>query len=333
MGIDLQERGAIDALDASYSSLFSELSGAFRARGLTSEEARDLAQESLVRTFVHLKRHGQTRPDLRPLAHTIAKRLYVERGRRPRPQFVDLPQAENVADPAPQPADAIVAMEEQRDVQAALRSLAPRHRRVISLWMSGMRPAEIAQELGIKRNAADALLHRARRQLATKLDPTRTALGIFGLFALRLRSSVRRLVDAVASFDPSGSVTQAGTGLATAAIAALLLVATPASGSASKVDAHRGRSAEAVTDVAAAAGTGEKASSAKIAVPPPVREVTYPVTVGPRFRNPTTGEEDELALDVIYLPEREGNDVLDPVLEPTVRLTCGAAPGACSGGR
>lgn len=336
MSTDLQERRVNDVLDESYASLFSELSGTFRARGLTAEEARDLAQESLVRTFVHLKRHGQTRPDLRPLAHTIAKRLYVERGRCMRPQFVDLPQAEEVVDPAPQPADVIVAMEERRDVQAALRALGPRHRRVISLWMGGLRPAEIARELGIKRNAADALLHRARRQLASKLDPGRGALGLIGLVVLRLRTGVRRVVDAVAGLDPSGSAAQAGAGLAVAGLAAVLLAMSPNGTELPKSEAGPiAVEVDAATNPDPVAPVTEKASvGAQNVISEKVQKVVHQKVSAGRVRNPYNGkDEDLITIEHWYYPEDASplGGALDPVVEQVVNVSCGRTAGSCGG--
>lgn len=331
---DLHERTAAEDLDASYTALFRELSGAFRARGLGAEEARDLAQESLVRTFVHLKRHGRTRPDLRPLAHTIAKRLYVERGRRRRPHLVDLPEAEAVADTAPEPLDEVVAREQREGVHAALRSLTPRHRRAVSMWMQGLRPAEIARELGIKRNAADALLHRARRQLALRLDrhgPGGSSLGLVATVTLQVRSLFRRAADGIARLDPSGAAAQATAGLAVAGVAAVLLAAVPAEHGRSRTTAsapvERIDAVEVAAAVPAAArqtiGTGT-ATARDVA-----EAVEYGVGAAAPFTNPATGEEDEISLGIRYLPEEEGTGLADPVLEPVARVGCAALSGTC----
>lgn len=321
MNIDVNERGGAEDLGASYTSLFRELTAAFRARGLGSEEANDLAQESLVRTFVHLKRHGRTQPDLRPLAHTIGRRLYAERGRRLRPRFVDLPEAEYLADPAPEPIEQIVASEERADVHAALRSLTPRHRRVVSLWMNGMRPAEIAHELGIKRNAADALLHRARRQLAVKLDPSRATLGLFGIALLRVRGFFRRIVESVGSLDPNGSMAQATTGLAVVGLTAALMVAAPGTSGTAR---HPSNDRVVVTEVASAQRAADSVAwSSKVPARVRVPDVKYPYQVGTRMmlRNPRTNEEEPYGAGWDYTPEG-GIGILDPALEPVARAAC-----------
>ncbi len=333
LGVDtLKSRAAGEDLAASYASLFRELTAAFRARGLGAEEANDLAQESLVRTFIHLKRHGRTQPDLRPLAHTIARRIYVERGRRARPHMVELPEAEHIADPAPEPVDHIVRIEERQDVRDALASLAPRHRRVVTMWMSGLRPAEIARELGIKRNAADALLHRARRQLAIKLDPSKVTFGVLGIFVLRLRAATRRMVDSVFSLDPSGSLTQAATGLATLGMAAVLITSAPHAGthgsltpdndstSSGVVNGVVGRNGEALGAVSEAAGQ---------TIPNELQELReYRFRGSRQVQNPATGEKGRLGVDFIYIPEEQPS-VVDEVLEPAIIAACEARLIAC----
>lgn len=331
--IKTHERGAAEELDASYASLFRELTSVFRSRGVGIEEARDLAQESLVRTFVHLKRHGQTRPDLRPLAHTIAKRLYVERGRRARPQLVDLPEAEEVADPGPLPADAVVALEDQAMVHRALRTLAPRHRRVISLWMTGSRPAEIARELGIKRNAADALLHRARRQLALKLDPSRATLGLIGLVVLRVRMGLRRLADAVANVDPTGSAVQATAGIAVAGVAAVLLATQPGATPRERTEPRlfRGPVAAAHQEDLAPPTRDPSQTRGVVAADPQANRIERRLTV-----DPWAGEDSQGPAEAWLRYRDDGDDdssKLAPLLDPVVVRTCRTAADLCETGR
>jgi RNA polymerase sigma factor (sigma-70 family) len=326
LGVDtLNAREAGEDLAASYASLFRELTAVFRARGLGAEEAKDLAQEALVRTFVHLKRHGRTQPDLRPLAHTIARRLYVERGRRVRPQLVELPEAEHIADPAPLPVEHLVTVEERQDVRDALASLTPRHRRVVTMWMSGLRPAEIARELGIKRNAADALLHRARRQLATKLDPSKVTFGVLGILVLRLRAATRRIVDGVFSLDPSGSLTQAASGLATIGVAAVLISAAAQSPTHKTLtpDDHNSTTSAVVDGVEGRSGiamrSAEKNASVVPSEIPALRE--YRFRGSKQVRNPATGDEGRLGVDIVYIPE-ENPDVVDQILEQAISAGC-----------
>lgn len=328
----LGDRGAAEDLAASYSGLFRELSGVFRARGLSGDEARDLAQESLVRTFVHLKRHGRTRPDLRPLAHTIARRLYVERGRRVRPRLVDLPQAEHLADAAPDPVEHVVSMEERQDVRDALASLAPRHRRAVSMSMRGLRPAEIARELGIKRNAADALLHRARRQLASKLS-RHSALGLVVLLWGRARSGARAVADATSGvLHPTSTQYAPAAALAAAGIAALLLVTQPSQPDAGQ-DSGRAPSAQEIAEVTEpVASTTHRvaperqasiASAPSLPIEPRERDIGFRADMG-------NGRE--LGAGAVY---RETDDpgLLGPVLRKHVDRLCTGAVSLCQDSR
>ncbi|MGH2760305.1 MAG: RNA polymerase sigma factor [Actinomycetota bacterium] len=335
LGVEtLDDHAAGEDLAASYAKLFKELSATFRARGLGADEANDLAQESLVRTFVHLKRHGRTQPDLRPLAHTIARRLYVERGRKMRPRMVELPEAEHIADPAPEPVEHIVRVEERRDVREALASLTPRHRRIVTMWMSGLRPAEIARELGIKRNAADALLHRARRQLAMKLDPSRVTLGVLGIFVLRMRAAGRRIFDSVFSIDPTGTLTQAASGLATIGVAAILIASATHGGTHATLTPHDARTdpSAVVQGIEGGGGDGivRQGSEQRSAAPATeLRDLRKYRFSGSRpITNPATGEKGRLGIDVDYIPE-ENPTLVDEVLEHAVLAGCQAGLFAC----
>ncbi|HJT37545.1 MAG TPA: sigma-70 family RNA polymerase sigma factor, partial [Actinomycetota bacterium] len=197
----VQELASSDActIGPAYPQLLSALSGWFRSRGVPSEESKDLAQETILRTLIHLKRHGQRGDDLKPLVFTIARNLLTERARRGVGNVVTLSDDIDVADPSPTPLDTVMAGEERLAVGDALASLGSRHRKVIELWMRGDTPADIAHALGIKRNAADALLHRARRRLASVLRESGQAFGSFvGLWGLRFR----RAAAAVSRNDP-----------------------------------------------------------------------------------------------------------------------------------
>ena len=181
-----------DDFSSSYRSSLGRLVGFFRAKGVPRDEAADLANETMVRMLVHLKRHGRDRTDLGPLVRTIARNLLVERVRKQAPVIVPLGDDIDVADDALEPGDQLLASERRQAVRTAIGSLSPRHRHVVGLWMDGRTPTEIARELGIKRNAVDAILHRARRSLAAKLDGG-GVLGAFALIGFRFRSLARRV--------------------------------------------------------------------------------------------------------------------------------------------
>ena len=207
----------------SYPQLLSAVSGWFRSRGVPAEEAKDLGQDTIVRTLVHLKRHGQRGDDLKPLVFTIARNLFTERARRGAGMVVALTDEMDVPDPSPTPLDTVMQHEESTAVAGALASLGSRHRRVIELWMHGETPADIARTFGIKRNAADALLHRARRRLASALRESGEAFGSFlGLLGLRARLTLQRIAFGLSRFDPTALFAQAVGAVAVVGIAGVL---------------------------------------------------------------------------------------------------------------
>jgi RNA polymerase sigma factor (sigma-70 family) len=209
-----------------YPTLFRGLFLTFRSRGVGREEAQDLAQETIVRTLVHLRRHGRSAVDLGPLVRTIGRNLFIERIRRAKPEVVEL--SDTIVDDAPEPQELVVQSEQREEVRTALRSLTTRHRHVVELWMQGLTPGQIARELGIKRNAADAILHRARRRLASLLEESRGAFVLIGVPIARLRVAFRSAAQSLASVSPgSVALAPAGLSLATVALAAMLFTAQP----------------------------------------------------------------------------------------------------------
>ena len=92
--------GPVDVTEdfaSSYKATLGQLIAFFRAKGISIDESADLAHETLLRTLVHLKRHGRERADLGPLVRTIARNLLVERIRKARPAMVPLSEATDVA--------------------------------------------------------------------------------------------------------------------------------------------------------------------------------------------------------------------------------------------
>jgi RNA polymerase sigma factor (sigma-70 family) len=317
-----------DDFTSSYRSSLGRLVGFFRAKGVPRDEAADLANETMVRMLVHLKRHGRDRTDLGPLVRTIARNLLVERVRKQAPVVVPLGDDIDVADDALEPGDQLLVSEQQRAVRAAIGSLSPRHRHVVGLWMDGRTPTEIARELGIKRNAVDAILHRARRSLAAKLDGG-GVLGVFGLIGFRMRLLARRVSDAVLSVDPSGQIAPAGIAFATMGMAAVLTFGVPGAGvvtpralGASNA-VHRIANAPGGIDGKAVTGSAQVErvrGATRKAVEVQIVKRT-PVT------NPVTGEEGEAGIWISREPTGGERNVFDDVLDP-VFAGC-AASGHC----
>lgn len=319
-----------DDFTASYRSTLGRLVGSFRAKGIPPDEAADLANETMVRMLVHLKRHGRDRTDLGPLVRTIARNLLVERVRRQAPVIVPLGEDIDVADDALEPVDQLLASERRAAVRDAIHSLSPRHRHVVGLWMEGRSPNDIARELGVKRNAVDAILHRARRSLAAKLNGG-GVLSVFGALGFRLRVLARRVSDSVLSVDPSGQSASAGlAAFATMGMAAVLTFGGSANAK-TPTDVRRS------TDVAVAKVTPpNETSELKVTEAAPIER--GPVAALKRYdmdviektpvTNPVTGDEGQAGVSVTLEPTGEERSVLDDVWEP-IFAGC-AARGHCA---
>ncbi len=316
---------------AHYKARLSHLVGFFRAKGISHDEAADLAHETVLRTLVHLKRHGRTKEDIGPLTRTIARNLLIERVRRAAPAVVSLDGEIDAADDAPDPSELALQSERREAVQAAMAALTPRHRRVIELWMQGRSPAEIARELGIKRNAADAILHRARRTLASRLGP-RALWGGVVLAWVRVRTQTRSAAHSLASWSPDSQIlAPAGVSLATVGIAAVLSLTGPVADAPSLPTD--------IGDATPTASTGPPRAAVKDSVAKVTRTATdvaetaadvpeYAVrNVGPAIDNPATVGKEEGLLDLSYDPDKHGAGALDNLLEPAFQ-SC-ALSGAC----
>jgi len=157
------------------SSAFRELHRRFRdqivriAYGilLDAGEAEDVAQGIFLRVREHA---GRWRPD-RPLAawiHTLTVNEALG-ARRRLLRFLRGPARRGGS--APDPERLVGAAQGAAIVAAALRDLSPRRRAVVALSLEGgLRPAEIAETLGITGNAARVNLHRALSVVRERLS-------------------------------------------------------------------------------------------------------------------------------------------------------------------
>jgi RNA polymerase sigma-70 factor (ECF subfamily) len=307
----------------------------FRGKGMGTDEAADLAQETVLRTLVHLRRHGQSTEDLRPLTKTIARNLLVQRLRKPTAAIVSLADASEIEADDATPDDHVVAAEQRHAVRAALRSLSPRHRRVVELWLEGRDPVEIGRELGIKRNAVDAVLHRARRALASRLAP-RALWGLVALAFIRFRLAAREAAQAAASWSPaSAAVAPAAVSLATVGLCAVVTVVGSAPVARSRVDfAKTPIVAEATTPratMSSAAHDGGASRAVSSSRMPPAPTSRYVWSAGSDIQHPTSGSSEDVGVDVSYEPDKNGRGPVDSLLIPVFNTTCGSAP-PCLGG-
>jgi RNA polymerase sigma-70 factor (ECF subfamily) len=323
---------------AEYAAAFDGLRRFFGRRGVPPEEAADLAQEALTRTFVHIERHGRANDDLWPLLTTVARNLYADRGRRSEPAVVPITEAVDIAGFEPSPDEVVVERERRRALRAAVASLPPRHRRTIELELRGMTPADIARELGIKRNAADALLHRARRSLASKLESMRGAFAALPL-VVRARYLARRISAAISAVDPTGGLVAAATALSALTVAGALSAGPPVHRSA---DLHlaSGRTAIAHAASVHAVGAARQSGAPKRAVSRGrshdaalVRTRVGVERLGAHVRaqDPADPNQNDVGVDVWQQPDGRPSPVTSLVDQAAVSA-CASTAGTCSGG-
>ena len=214
-------------LDDAYGQTFDRLRRMFRARGCSPEEAADLAQDAAVRAFMHIRRWGVTGAGLDPLLNRIARNLLIDRYRRVTPHVVPLDSADEIQDPAQDPSEEVARRQRRSAVHSAIRALPSRHQKAITYSMSGLSPEEVGKELGIGRNAADALLHRARRSLREHLAPVRDGMwGVAVMVRVRWDRLTRRVGVEGGINDAAHLVAlQSGITVATAAVMGILSVA------------------------------------------------------------------------------------------------------------
>jgi len=121
---------------------------------------------------------------LDPLLNRIARNLLIDRYRRSTPHIVPLDDAGELHDPDQDPTEEVVRRQRSRAVRSAIQGLPVRHQTAITYSLNGLTPEEVGRRMGIGRNAADALLHRARRSLKERLQTV--GEGMFGV-ALGIR--------------------------------------------------------------------------------------------------------------------------------------------------
>ena len=226
-----------------------------------------------MRAYVHVRRWGVAGEGLDPLMNRIARNLLIDRHRRVAPHLVPLDNAAEISDPCADPPEEVIRRQRAGEVQSAVSELPTRHRTALLCSMDGMSSAEVASQLGIGRNAADALLHRARRSLRDRLSHMGEGALSIGLWArIRARSAAGR-VGMGGPLDAAGASTLSAGVAATAAIVTAMNIFVV--GGAPAVPAARARHGRTVVSVPAAqhvrphvpAGAVNRASTATIAEP------------------------------------------------------------------
>jgi RNA polymerase sigma-70 factor (ECF subfamily) len=144
----------------------------------SAEEARDAAQEAFVRAYTRIRDFDARQP-FAAWVLRIARNHCIDMLRRRRPTLaLEARSDEPEAGVAPELPDhfavggesAVQEQEAQRDLDKAVAALPPRYREVIALFhVQHKSYAEIADTLGVPMGTVMTWLHRARRELKSKL--------------------------------------------------------------------------------------------------------------------------------------------------------------------
>lgn len=162
----------------------------------TTQDAEDLVQDTFVKIWMNLGSYDPSRGELKGWIATVTRNQRVDRFRRSGQQRLtdsidsestshgrwdqtdSLPLAQRIADPRPTPHDVAVTSEITAIVSGAVDRISPEMREVVSMrFVHGMDNQEIAHKLRIPEGTVKSRTNRGRAQLASLLNPMRTALG------------------------------------------------------------------------------------------------------------------------------------------------------------
>jgi len=132
-----------------------------------SADAEDVAQEALLRVWVHAPR-WQPLALFRTWFRRVVVNLCLDRKRRV--PWVDLEAAGELVDPAANASEQIERSERDKLVQAAIAELPARQRTAIALtYGEGLSNAEVADMLDTTVSAVETLLVRGKQNLRVAL--------------------------------------------------------------------------------------------------------------------------------------------------------------------
>lgn len=133
-----------------------------------SAEAEDVAQDVFMKVWTQAKRWKPGAAKFETWLHRVAINACYDRLRKKR--GVSLDEAEERADPAPDPEQTLAQVQTAKAVDEALQTLPERQRAAIALChYQGLTNIEAASALEISIEALESLLSRGRRALKEKL--------------------------------------------------------------------------------------------------------------------------------------------------------------------
>lgn len=134
-----------------------------RARVGSHAQAEDLTADVFCKAVAGLGRYRPLRPSTLPWLYTIASHQVADHYRRARP-VTDLLEAEQLVDPAPNPADLVASKDLVRRVWRAAKRLPPAQRTAVWLrYGEELELSEIALRMNRSVGAVKLLVHRGLR--------------------------------------------------------------------------------------------------------------------------------------------------------------------------
>jgi RNA polymerase sigma-70 factor (ECF subfamily) len=160
-------REAFEALIERYEKRVFRL---LRMRSNSVEDAEDLLQDVFLRSWTRLHQFDDRRP-FSPWLYTLAVRLAVSRGRKPRLAAATERELDELTS-KDNPAEIADRQEQNRNLWVlALTVLGPEPRTVLWLFYAeGLSSLQIGEILGKREEAVRSMLFRARNRLASHLQ-------------------------------------------------------------------------------------------------------------------------------------------------------------------
>lgn len=159
----------------------------------STQDAEDLVQDTFLKIWMNLASYDPSRGELKGWIATVTRNQRVDRFRRSGQQRITdsidstseswnqgdtTPLAQRIADSRPTPYDVAVTSEVTAIVSKAVDKISPEMREVVTMrFVHGFDNQEIAHRLRIPEGTVKSRTNRGRAQLATLLNPMRTALG------------------------------------------------------------------------------------------------------------------------------------------------------------
>jgi RNA polymerase sigma-70 factor (ECF subfamily) len=169
------EAAAFDEVVVAYQSrvtrLANRLLGWREGRG-DAHDVDDAVQDVFLAALANARRCRGGTKGMWPWLATITVNTCRSIRRRAWVRLRFIRQALAAGSPMPDaPTNAVEADDRTRKVREAVSRLGGRDREVVVLhYLEGMRPSDVAEVLGVSRNAVEVRLHRARAKLKTELE-------------------------------------------------------------------------------------------------------------------------------------------------------------------